>query len=89
MAMQGYLAVSSAYLRGGNGQQWQPTLTPREREILTAISHGNSTKQIARLLGISVRTVENLQSNLFRKLRVHRKAAALIAAHDLGLLQEE
>jgi DNA-binding NarL/FixJ family response regulator len=89
MAMHGYLAVSSAHLRGGNGQQWQPTLTPREHEILTAISRGNSTKQIARLLGISVRTVENLQSNLFRKLRVHRKAAALIVAQDLGLLQEE
>jgi DNA-binding CsgD family transcriptional regulator len=35
-----------------------------------------------------VRTVENLQGNLFRKLRVHRKAAALVVAHELGLLEE-
>jgi DNA-binding CsgD family transcriptional regulator len=32
--------------------------------------------------------VENLQGNLFRKLRVHNRAAALAAAHDLGLLDE-
>ena len=36
----------------------------------------------------AIRTVENLQSNLFRKLRVHSRAAALVAAHDLGLLDE-
>jgi DNA-binding CsgD family transcriptional regulator len=40
------------------------------------------------MLGISIRTVENLQSNLFKKLRVHSRAAALVAAHDLGLLDE-
>jgi len=46
-------------------------LTGREREIVAAIAAGQSTKQTARLLGISVRTVENLQGNLFRKLGVH------------------
>jgi DNA-binding CsgD family transcriptional regulator len=35
-----------------------------------------------------VRTVENLQGNLFRKLRVHSRAAAVAAAHQLGLLDD-
>ncbi len=97
-AAQGYVLVNSTYVRallgpshaGSNGgwQRWELALTPREREILTSIGRGHATKQTARLLGISIRTVENLQSNLFRKLRVHSRAAALVAAHDLGLLDE-
>ena len=63
-------------------------LTPREREILLHIGHGHAMKQTAHLLGISVRTVENLQSNLFRKLRVHDRTSALSTAYDLGLLDE-
>ncbi|HEV2783884.1 MAG TPA: response regulator transcription factor [Actinophytocola sp.] len=95
---QGYVLVNSSYVRallgpshaGSNGgwQRWELALTPREREILNSIGRGHATKQTARLLGISIRTVENLQSNLFRKLRVHSRAAALVAAHDLGLLDE-
>jgi DNA-binding NarL/FixJ family response regulator len=97
-AAQGYVLVNSTYVRallgpshaGSNGgwQRWELALTPREREILASIGRGHATKQTARLLGISIRTVENLQSNLFRKLRVHSRAAALVAAHDLGLLDE-
>jgi DNA-binding NarL/FixJ family response regulator len=93
-ANAGYVLISSAYSRsvlgppGGEWRRWQLALTPREQEILAAISQGHTTKQTARLLGISVRTVENLQGNLFRKLRVHRKAAALVVAHELGLLEE-
>ncbi|SMD08870.1 response regulator transcription factor [Kibdelosporangium aridum] len=93
-ANAGYVLISSAYSRavlgppGGEWRRWQLALTPREQEILSAIAQGHTTKQTARLLGISVRTVENLQGNLFRKLRVHRKAAALVVAHELGLLEE-
>ncbi|WP_173123882.1 response regulator transcription factor [Kibdelosporangium persicum] len=90
----GYVLLSAAHSRAVLGPQdvewrrWQLALTPREQEILSAIAQGHTTKQTARLLGISVRTVENLQGNLFRKLRVHRKAAALAVAHELGLLDE-
>ncbi|GAB3904629.1 hypothetical protein GCM10029964_098690 [Kibdelosporangium lantanae] len=93
-ANAGHVLVSAAYSRsvlgpsGGEWRRWQLALTPREHEILAAIAQGHTTKQTARLLGISVRTVENLQGNLFRKLRVHRKAAALVVAHELGLLEE-
>jgi DNA-binding NarL/FixJ family response regulator len=95
-AGQGYLLVSCNYVRavlgpsgsGGSWQRWELALTPREREILMAIRQGQTTKQTARQLGISVRTVENLQGNLFRKLRVHSRAAAVAAAHHLGLLND-
>jgi DNA-binding CsgD family transcriptional regulator len=63
------------------------SLTPREREILASIGSGRTTRQTASELGISARTVENLQGSLFRKLRVHSRTAALVAAHDLQLIE--
>jgi DNA-binding NarL/FixJ family response regulator len=97
-AAHGYVLANMAYVRALFGpprtdsadgwRRWELALTPREKEILTSISRGHATKQTARLLGISIRTVENLQGNLFKKLRVHSRAAALIAAHELGLLDD-
>ncbi len=62
------------------------TLTVRERQILASIDRGDSVKQTARALGISARTVENLQHRLFRKLGVHNRAEAVAAAHSRQLL---
>ena len=49
-------------------------LTPREREIIKLIAEGNSVKQIAAILGRSVKTVEAHKFNLMRKLDIHNKA---------------
>ena len=43
-------------------------LTPREREVLEGIVQGNSNKQIAYILGISARTVENHRAHMMRCL---------------------
>jgi DNA-binding NarL/FixJ family response regulator len=61
-------------------------LTRRERQILLSIDRGESVKQTARSLGISPKTVENLQSRLFSKLDVRNRAQAVSHAHGLGLL---
>jgi DNA-binding NarL/FixJ family response regulator len=61
-------------------------LTAREREILASIDRGESVKQTAGALGISAKTVENLQGRLFRKLGVRNRAQAVAAAHAHGLL---
>src|SRR4051812_34086912 len=50
------------------------TLTPREREILKLLAEGNSVKEIAVVLGLSVKTVEAHKFNLMRKLDIHNKA---------------
>jgi DNA-binding NarL/FixJ family response regulator len=61
-------------------------LTPREAGILASVERGESVKQTARSLGIAGKTVENLQSRMFRKLGARNRAHAVTIAHRLGLL---
>jgi two-component system, NarL family, nitrate/nitrite response regulator NarL len=61
-------------------------LTPREVSILESVQRGESVKQTARSLGIAMKTVENLQSRMFRKLGARNRAHAVTIAHRLGLL---
>jgi LuxR family maltose regulon positive regulatory protein len=62
------------------------TLTPRERDILAMISQGLSNKHIARALKISPETVKSHVKNIFLKLAVGTRAAAVSRAGVLGLL---
>jgi DNA-binding NarL/FixJ family response regulator len=50
------------------------TLTPREREVIKMLAEGNSVRQIAAILGLSIKTVEAHKFNLMRKLNIHNKA---------------
>ncbi len=48
----------------------RPLLTPREAEILAALGRGESSKQMARALGLSVRTVEAHRQSIKRRLSI-------------------
>jgi DNA-binding NarL/FixJ family response regulator len=65
----------------------KPVLTARQYDILRSIGRSLSVRQTARLLGIAVKTVENTQSHLFRRLGVHNRVEALSVAYSMGLLQ--
>jgi DNA-binding NarL/FixJ family response regulator len=61
--------VLEAYLRGPGPNAAPPEpLTPREREVTQAIAEGLTNKEIARRLGISVKTVETHRATLMRKI---------------------
>jgi DNA-binding NarL/FixJ family response regulator len=47
------------------------SLTPREREIVQLLAEGRSSKEVAALLGISVKTAETHRANIMRKLEMH------------------
>ena len=46
-------------------------LSAREREIVQLLAEGNSNKQVAALLNISTRTVENHRAKVMEKLTLH------------------
>ncbi len=64
-------AVSGRLFRG---QAPKPVLTPRESEILSLLGQGASSKQIARDLDLSVRTVEAHRQSIKRKLELDGQA---------------
>ena len=62
-----------------------PELTPREREVLDLIARARNNSDIARLLGLSQKTVRNHVSNIFTKLQVADRAQAIVRARTAGL----
>lgn len=62
-------------------------LTEREREVLAAAARGERSKEIADRLAITERTVKQHLTNLYNKLGVDSRAAAVAVAARLGLLE--
>jgi len=65
----------------------RPRLTPREREILVLVGEGRSGPEIARLLFLSPFTVKTHLQNIYEKLDVSDRAAAVAKALREGVLQ--
>lgn len=61
-------------------------LTAREIQVLRLIAAGRSAKEIARTLGMSVRTANNHTSHIYEKTGVATRAAAALFAVERGLL---
>jgi len=57
--------------RSSFGRSSRSRLTPREREILQLLAEGKSNKEVADLLGISVKTAETHRANIMLKLDFH------------------
>jgi DNA-binding NarL/FixJ family response regulator len=64
-------------------------LTPRQREVLQLIAEGNSTKEIARKLDISVKTVEMHRSQLMASIDIHDVAGLVRYAIRRGIVSPQ
>ena len=62
--------VLDDYLRPGADAQDDFVVTAREREIIQLVAEGQSSKEAAATLGISVKTIEAHRANIMRKLRL-------------------
>ncbi len=62
-------------------------LTPREREVLQLVAEGKTTKDIAALLGLSVKTIESHRTRLMEKLDIRQTAGLVRYAIRRGLIQ--
>jgi DNA-binding NarL/FixJ family response regulator len=65
------------------------SLTPRQCEVLKLIAEGNSTKEIAHLLQVSVKTVETHRAEIMTRLEVHNLAGLIHYAIRVGLVTPE
>jgi HD-GYP domain-containing protein (c-di-GMP phosphodiesterase class II) len=61
-------------------------LTEREAEVVAMLARGLQTKQVARTLGISVKTADRHIQNAYRKMGVSTRAAATLFAMEHGLM---
>ena len=62
-------------------------LSPREREVLQLVSEGNSTKDIAARLSVSVKTIETHRKQVMDKLGLHSVAELTKYAIREGITQ--
>ena len=62
-------------------------LTPREREVLQLVAAGKTTKEVAELLGISVKTAESHRTHIMQKLDTSNTAGVVRYAIRQGLIQ--
>ncbi|WP_194724287.1 response regulator [Noviherbaspirillum malthae] len=63
------------------------SLTKRESAILDLIARGDSYGEVAKILSVSVGTVQTHIKNIYGKLAVHSRGEAVFEAHRRGLLQ--
>lgn len=62
-------------------------LTSKEREILQLIAEGYSSREIAKLINTSAKTVDTHRNNLMKKLEIHRKSELIKYAIKHGIIQ--
>jgi DNA-binding NarL/FixJ family response regulator len=65
IVLDGFLRSSD----GGSAADAVQALSPREREIVQLLAEGKSNKEVARALGITVKTAETHRSNIMRKMQ--------------------
>jgi DNA-binding NarL/FixJ family response regulator len=61
-------------------------LTDREEKVLQLLARGYSYAELAKLIGLSINTVQTHIKGLYAKLEVHSKSEAIFEAKQLGLL---
>ncbi len=81
--------LDTYFQRVGNNHAPLKQLTPRQREIVQLIAEGKSTKEIAFLLSLSIKTVEAHRAQLMAKLDIHNVPGLVRYAMRVGLVPLE
>lgn len=73
--------------RGRERERHTDLLTNREREVLGMLAEGSTSKEVARVLGLRTKTVENHRARILEKMGVSNTAAAIGMAYQEGLFR--
>jgi DNA-binding NarL/FixJ family response regulator len=87
--VDGYLGRASAPARGTTDGAAPEVLTSRQREILQLVAEGKSTKEVASLLDLSIKTVETHRAQIMERLGIHDLAGLVRYAIRTGLVSSD
>jgi len=76
--------LNQAYIDAEHRRQSPPPLTPRQRELMHLIAAGHTNAKIARQLGITEGTVRSHLEDIYARLQVSNRAAAVARAFPAG-----
>ena len=89
LVLEGEIYLPPLMLNGGSAEKPQRPvleLTARQRDVLRMVGEGRSNKDIARLLGVSEKTVKGHVTGIFRHLGAVNRMQAVRSARSQGLL---
>ena len=84
----GTLGLLAAKMRDA-GKSHKQTLAPREKDVLTLLARGHSSKQIANELNLAAKTVDHYRTTLMAKLNIHEVAGLTRYAVSMGMVNIE
>jgi DNA-binding NarL/FixJ family response regulator len=73
----------------GGGPDPYETLTDREKQVLKLVAEGKSNKEVAELLGISVKTAMSHREHVMEKLQLHNRTELVRYALRVGVIRVE
>lgn len=79
--------LRESHIGGSSIAKKKSRLSNREREVLQAVAEGFSTKQIAEMLEVSVKTIEAHRANLMKKLDARSAVELTRCAFELGIIE--
>jgi ATP/maltotriose-dependent transcriptional regulator MalT len=77
---------AASYVIEDDGRVLSPSLTPREIEVLTLAADGLSGPELAEALVLSPATIRTHFKNIYAKLDVRNRSAAVAKAMRLGII---
>jgi DNA-binding NarL/FixJ family response regulator len=73
--------------KGKRPKNLSPTLTGREREVLQLLAEGKSNQEIAKILDLSMKTIETHRKRMMKKLGIHHLAELVKYAIRTGIIE--
>ena len=84
---RGILTPTAEHPTLGSGDELYASLTGREKQVLKLVAEGNSNKEVAQVLGISVKTAMSHRERVMSKLDIHNRTDLVKFALRLGVIK--
>lgn len=83
---RGLLSSVEGHASAGSGDDRYQSLTDREKQVLKLVAEGNSNKEVAQVLGISVKTAMSHRERVMQKLEIHNRTELVKFALKQGVI---